>query len=85
VKKKDVMYLALAVVIFLAAGYLGYTQLLGKKAPISSTGVSVEVVGPLPDSFDDGVLTQMTDRTKNRDFNSPVDLSGLNNTAPFGH
>lgn len=82
-KKKDMMYLVLAVVIFLVAGYIGYTQLFAKKAS-TSTGVTVEVVGPLPGSFDDNALSQMNDATKNRDFSSPVDLSGLNNQAPFG-
>jgi len=78
------MYLVLAVVIFLVAGYIGYTQLLGKKTTAASNTVTVEVVGPMPDSLDANAVTELNDATKTRDFNSPVDLSGLNNTAPFG-
>jgi hypothetical protein len=86
VKKKDIMALMLAVVIFLAAGYIGFTQILGKKKGSSSAGgVQVEVIGSIPASFDSGALSDLNDPTKVKDFSVPVDFSGLNNTAPFGH
>jgi hypothetical protein len=91
-KQKDIMYLLLAVIIFLAAGFVGYTQLVPHAA--SSKVVDVEVVGPLPgvpggegtarlQSRDAG-LDRLKDPDGVQDFGSPVDLSGLGNTAPFG-
>jgi hypothetical protein len=82
VKTKDLVYLLLAVVILLVAGYLGYTQLLPKKA--TSKVVEVEVVGVIPGQLDPIGMGWLNDQTKVRDYDSPVDLSGLGNTAPFG-
>jgi len=84
VKQKDLVLLLLAVTIFLVAGYVGYTQLVPKKAGSASAGVPVEKVGAIPDSFDQGALTQLGDPTKVVDYSTPQDFSGLNNTAPFG-
>ncbi len=82
-KKKDVIYLVLSVVIFLGAGYLAYTQILPQKG--SSKEVSVEKVGPIPDSLDAAGLSAIGDSAQVQDFNSPVDLTtGLNNAAVFG-
>jgi hypothetical protein len=82
VKQKDMVYLLLAVVILLAAGYIGYTQLAPKKA--SSKTVEVEKIGVIPDHLDDNGMKWLTDPEKVVDYSSPVDLTGLNNPAPFG-
>jgi hypothetical protein len=82
-KTRDVVYMLLAVVILLVAGYLGYTQLVPQKQGAKT--VQVEVVGPISESYDDNALARITDGSKVRDFSVPMDLStGLNNTAPFG-
>ncbi|HEY2004237.1 MAG TPA: hypothetical protein VGH44_03925 [Candidatus Saccharimonadia bacterium] len=83
-KQKDLVYLVIAVVIFLVAGYIGYTQLVPKKAGAGSTGVQVEKVGIIPDNFDQTALTELNDPTKVVDYSTPQDFSGLANTAPFG-
>jgi len=83
-KQKDLVYLVIAVVIFLVAGYVGYTQLLPKKVASGSAGVQVEKVGIITDSFDQTALTELSDPTKVVDYSTPQDFSGLANTAPFG-
>jgi hypothetical protein len=82
VKQKDIVYLILAVVIMLVAGYVGYTQIVPKKAGAKT--VEVEKVGVIPDHLDEKALDWLSDSTRVRDFGSPVDLSGLDNAAPFG-
>lgn len=81
-KTKDIVYLVLAVLILLVAGYVGVTR-LGKK-PSSAAGVQVEVIGTIPSSFDGTALNQLNDPTQVKDFSTPVDFSGLGNTSPFG-
>jgi hypothetical protein len=81
-KKKDLIYLLLAVGILLGTGYVGYTQLMPKQA--SSNVVEVETVGAIPDHLDATGLAALSDPNKVQDFNSPVDLTGLGNTAVFG-
>ena len=83
-KKKDITYLLLAVGILLVAGYIGYTQLLPKQTTGSSTTVSVDKAGVIPSDMDASGLAAINDPTKAVDFNLAVDLSGLNNQAPFG-
>jgi len=83
VKKKDLTYLLLAVGILLVAGYLGYTQLAPKKTAASKT-VEVEKVGVIPQDMDSGGMKAISNADKVVDYNSPVDLSGLNNRSPFG-
>ncbi len=82
-KQKDIISLVFAVGILLVAGYIGYTQLLPKQAT-GPTTVTVDKVGVIPDSLDASGLAAINDPTKVVDFNAPVDLSGLNNQAPFG-
>lgn len=81
-KKKDLTYLLLAVGILLVAGYLGYTQLAPKKS--GPTTIRVEKIGVIPGQLDVVGLAEISDRTKVVDFNSPVDLTSLNNRSPFG-
>jgi len=82
-KKKDLMYLLLAVGILLVAGYIGYTQLAPKKTS-GPTIVEVEKIGKIPDQIDAPGLARISDVAKVVDFNSPVDLTGLGNGSPFG-
>jgi hypothetical protein len=83
-KSKDLVYLLLAVVILLAAGYLGYTQLAPKKGA-ANKGAQVEVVGVIGADFDGAAMAALTDGSKVRDFSQPLDLSnGLGNQAVFG-
>lgn len=83
-KKKDVIYLVLAVGILLTAGYIAYTKLLTHKGP--NAGVQVDVVGTIPANFNDTAINLIGDSTKVLDFYQPIDLTtGLNNPAPFGH
>jgi hypothetical protein len=81
-KQKDIVYLLLAVVILLGGGYLGYTQLMPKQD--KDKAVKVEVVGVIPENFDEQAMTQLNNAEEVVDFNSPVDLSGLGNPKPFG-
>jgi hypothetical protein len=82
VKQKDIVYLLLAVVILLVAGYVGYTQLVPQKA--SSKTVEVEKVGVIPETLGEDGMKALSDVTKVRDYSSPVDLTNLNNKAVFG-
>lgn len=82
-KSKDIVYLLLAVAIFLVAGYIGYGQLQPKKGAANIT--QVDVVGTFDANFDPNVLATLNDTSKTQDFFSPIDLTtGLNNPAPFG-
>lgn len=85
-KSKDIKYLLLAVVIMAVAGYLAYTQLVPQTAAstASAEAVKVEKVGVVPDHLDEAGLAAIKDKVRTVDFNSPIDLSGLNNKAPFG-
>jgi hypothetical protein len=83
-KRKDMIYLLLAVVIFLVAGYVGYTQLIPHKASATANGVQVENVGSIPSTLSGSGLTLLGNPTKARDFQPPSDFSGLGNAAPFG-
>ena len=81
-KKKDLIYALLAVVILLVAGYLGYSQLKPKSA--ASSVVVVEKVGIIPAHLDANGLARLNDRNMTTDYNTAVDFSGLGNKAPFG-
>lgn len=84
-KRKDLVYAVLAVVILLVAGYLAYTQLVPKKTTGSAGKADeVEVVGVIPPALDESALATVRNTNKVRDFNSPVDLGGLNHTNIFG-
>jgi hypothetical protein len=84
VKKKDLVFLVVAVCILLVAGYLVYSQLLPKKASTTSAmSETVETVGVIPNSIDTNGLSQMT-QSNMQDFNSIPQYDGLNNTEPFG-
>ncbi|MBW3538211.1 hypothetical protein KY386_01825 [Candidatus Parcubacteria bacterium] len=83
-KKKDVVYLALAGVIFMAAGFLASTK-LAPSGGQAGKQVSVEVVEPISPNYDRAALEQLADKDRARDFSVTNDLnSGLGNKAPFG-
>lgn len=84
-KSKDVLALIFAAVIFLVAGYIGYTQILAPKSSGTKTSeLQVEVVGAIPSNLDQSALDQLNDTTKTEDFTPVIDLNGLGNGAPFG-
>jgi PBP1b-binding outer membrane lipoprotein LpoB len=83
-KTKDIIYMLLAVGIFLVAGYIAYTQLFAPKQSAKKK-VEVEVVGEIKPDFSGTALAAIKNSDKNRDFSVPLDLTtGLNNTAIFG-
>lgn len=81
-KKKDILYLVLAVAIFGVAGYIGLTQLSSKP---KTQGVSVEVVDPIAQDFNQDTLAKLNDPSQIKNFAVPVDLTnGLGNPTPIG-
>jgi hypothetical protein len=82
VKQKDLVYLVIAVVIILVAGYVVYLNL----APKNSAGseVKVNIVGAIPSEMDSEGQKSLADPTKTKDYSSPIEFTGLNNAAPFG-
>ncbi len=85
-KRKDLTYLVLAVIILLVAGYLAYTQLLNNKtAKPASSGVSVEIVGTIPSDFNSDAQKLLLDNSRSVDYSVPASLTtGLGNSAVFG-
>ena len=85
-KSKDVLALVFAAVIFLVAGYIGYTQLFAPKTTAKASGAEVEVVGNIPTSLDQSVIDTLGDPNKVQDYTPIMDLTtGLGTTQPFGH
>lgn len=83
-KSKDMIYLFIAAAIFLVGGYIGYTQLVPKKAG-AGKGVQVEVVGSIPAQLDSSGMSWLNNTSQVQDYDTPINLSsGLNNTSPFG-
>ena len=83
-KKKDIVYLLVAVVIFLVVGYVGLSQ-FGSPSSTKSKGVVVEVVDPISPNFDQNAMNKLRDTSQFHDFAVPVDLTtGLGNPAPIG-
>jgi ABC-type oligopeptide transport system substrate-binding subunit len=83
VKKRDLIYLMMAVTMFLVAGYVGYTQ-LAPKSNTGNSGEKVYKVGTIPASFDAQAKKVLTDSSKAQDFGGISDYNGLGNKAPFG-
>lgn len=81
-KRKDMIYLILAVVILAVTGYIGYGLLVPKSAQTNQ--VQVEVITPIQAEFDQSALRALSDDKSARDFTPLVDLSnGLGNPKPF--
>lgn len=83
-KTRDLVYLVLAVVILLVAGYLAFTLLMPGSTTSTKSGVQVERVGDIPANLQGAGYTILAEGKKAVDYNSPTDLSGLGNKAPFG-
>jgi hypothetical protein len=80
-KTKDLIYLSVAITLFIVVGVLMYTQLSPKKP---QKQVMVEVVTPIPSEFNKAVISQLIDATVSRDFVPVIDLqNGLGNPKPF--
>lgn len=81
-KKKDIVYLAIAAILFAIAGLFAFSQLSGNKG--SKRTAEVEVITPIKSEFDGEALKQVTDPNQARDFSVDFDLTqGLNNATPF--
>jgi hypothetical protein len=82
-KKKDMVFLVIAVVILLVAGYLAYTKIMPQKSS-ADAGVTVEKIGKISSQLDQTGLKWINDTERVKDFNSPADYSNLDNPQPFG-
>jgi hypothetical protein len=75
--------LLIAAAIFLACGFVGYTQLAPKKGASSKT-VQVEVIGSIPAQMDASGMSWINDPSKVQDYDTPINLTSLGNASPFG-
>lgn len=85
-KKKDLIYVFLAVAVIAVAAYLVMTQLAPKpSASKSQSGSTVDVIGVIDPTLSSDAISQIQDSTKVRDYSVTIDLStGLGNSVPFG-
>jgi hypothetical protein len=85
VKKKDLISLVVAVFVFVAVGYVAYTQ-LGPKGTSSSSGkgVDVVVITPIPSHIDPSQITQLNDPNVNVNYYQTYTFDNLGNSQPFG-
>lgn len=82
-KKKDIFYLIVSVIIIAGAVVLGLSQLTPKTN--SQVGVSVEVIAPISPNLDNSTIVLLQDFQKTRDFATPIDLgANLGNPTLFG-
>lgn len=83
IQRKDLLYIALAVMVVGAVLILGYRQLNPNKD--AKNGVTVEVVQPVGASFNSQTLDHLRDEQKSKNFVVPIDLgSGVGTPTPFG-
>ncbi len=79
-KTKDLLYICVALALFIVVGAVFYSQ-FAKKA---SNVTYVEVVDPISSDLNNDVVTVLIDATKSRDFTPVIDLhNGLGNPKPF--
>lgn len=84
-KKKDIIYLFIAVAILLVAGYLAYTQVVAPKSKSAKQDVKVEVVGTIKPTLNEAALNSITNGAVSRDYSVDIDItSDVNNAAVFG-
>ena len=83
-KRKDVTYLIITVVILAATGIMAYLFLFPQKSSTTGAKSSFEVITPIDATLTGDKLNRLLDSTKLKDFNVPADLKGLGNTTPFG-
>lgn len=82
-KQKDVIQLAIAMIILVGAGYFIFTLAVphGKGG---SKSTSYEVVTKIDSGFDKAALDKLSDPTVARDFYTKPDLhNGVGNPQPF--
>lgn len=82
-KKKDIIYIVVAVAVLAIAGLFLYSKSSAGKSAASKT-TTVEVVDPISSTFDAKAVAQLQDPTVAQNFAVKIDLSGLGNTSPFG-
>lgn len=81
-KRKDIVYIVLAAIIFSVTGIVGFNLLAPKGG--SAKTVQVEVVTPIKADFDSTALNVLTDPNTARNFTPNIDFTnGLGNTKPF--
>ncbi len=80
-KKKDVIYLSITLVILLGTIFI----LLGKNLLGSkSSAQQIEVVDPIDSHYNTAVITRLNDDSALKDFTVKADFSGLGNQNLFG-
>lgn len=83
-KKKDLVYAVIAVVILLVAGFLAYTQLVPKKSAASKV-VQYEVVGKILPDFDAVAIAKLSDTNAVQNYGVDIDITqGVGNKDIFG-
>ncbi len=85
-KTKDLILLAVAIIILVGSGLVIFNQLTPSTAKAAKAkGEAVEIAPVVADSFDQAALGEVTDAERNRSFAVPLDTStGVGNDAPFG-
>jgi len=84
-KQKDIVYLLIAVVILLAAGYLAYTQVIAPKSQAANKVVTYEVVSEIRPDFNPSALAALADGIKNTNYSVVIDINaGVGNPDIFG-
>lgn len=83
-KKKDVFYLVLLVLIIIVTAILAQ-KAFGHSGSSTSNAPQVEVVTPINSGFDSNALTVISNSNQVFDYSVRLDLTtGLNNLTPFG-
>lgn len=80
-KVKDIIYLVISGLIFMAIGVWALATFGSKPSAEQSL---VEVVTPIASSFDENALKIVSDKTRVHDFVLPIDLKDIGNPTPFG-
>ncbi len=82
-KPKEIVQLAVALVILGVSGFLIFTQLAPQRA--QTKAVTVEKITPIPSRFDTDAMSRLSDVSVVRDFYVKPDLkNGIGNPRPFG-
>ena len=82
-KKKDIIYIVVAVAVLAIAGLFLYSKSSAGKGAASKTATA-EVIDPISSTFDATALRQLQDPSVAQNFAVKIDLSGLGNSSPFG-
>lgn len=85
-KKKDLVTLIIAIVIFAVVGYIGYSQLGPKStASTASKQILVPSITPIDPGIDSNAQAELSDPQINVNYYLPYTYNDLGNTQPFGH